>query len=85
MLGIVNANMPRVSYIKALDLYLLVSFLFVFSALFEFILVLNVTNENIVTYFKRLFRCGRKTQTKVGVFLGWQENWVHWDRWSKED
>lgn len=42
MLGIVNANMPRVSYIKALDQYLFVSFLFVLMSLLEYILVLNI-------------------------------------------
>ena len=57
MLGIVNSNMPKVSYIKALDLYLLVSFLFVFSALFEFIIVLNVTSECILRYFGKICRC----------------------------
>ena len=42
MLGIVNSNMPRVSYIKALDQYLFVSFLFVLMSLLEYILVLNI-------------------------------------------
>ena len=42
MLGVVNTNMPRVSYIKSLDLYLLVSFIFVFCALLEYMTVLNV-------------------------------------------
>lgn len=42
MLGIVNANMPRVSYVKALDLYLLVAFIFVLMSLLEYILVLNI-------------------------------------------
>ena len=41
MLGIVNVNMPKVSYIKALDLYLFVSFIFVALSLLEYILVLN--------------------------------------------
>lgn len=44
MLGVVNTNMPKVSYIKAIDLYLLVSFIFVFSSLVEYILVLNFHN-----------------------------------------
>jgi len=42
MLGIVNANMPKVSYIKAVDLYLFVAFVFVLLSLLEYILVLNV-------------------------------------------
>ena len=41
MLGVVNTNMPKVSYVKAIDLYLLVSFIFVFSSLVEYIMVLN--------------------------------------------
>ena len=41
MLGVVNNNMPKVSYIKAIDLYLLVSFIFVFASLVEYIIVLN--------------------------------------------
>lgn len=44
MLGVVNTNMPKVSYIKAIDLYLLVSFIFVFSSLVEYIIVLNFAN-----------------------------------------
>ncbi|XP_065067066.1 gamma-aminobutyric acid receptor subunit beta-2-like isoform X2 [Rhopilema esculentum] len=44
MLGVVNTNMPKVSYIKAIDLYLLVSFIFVFSSLVEYIIVLNFEN-----------------------------------------
>ena len=44
MLGVVNTNMPKVSYIKAIDLYLLVSFIFVFMSLVEYILVLNFSN-----------------------------------------
>eukprot|EP00794_Sanderia_malayensis_P006034 gene6034-6735_t len=44
MLGVVNTNMPKVSYIKAIDLFLLVSFIFVFCALVEYIMVLNLHN-----------------------------------------
>ena len=42
MLGISNSNMPKVSYIKALDLYLFVCFVFVFLSFIEYIIVLNV-------------------------------------------
>ena len=44
MLGVVNNNMPKVSYIKAIDLYLLVSFIFVFASLVEYIIVLNFSD-----------------------------------------
>eukprot|EP00112_Aurelia_sp_Birch-Aquarium-sp1_P026446 Seg939.6 transcript_id=Seg939.6/GoldUCD/mRNA.D3Y31 product="Gamma-aminobutyric acid receptor subunit beta-3" protein_id=Seg939.6/GoldUCD/D3Y31 len=44
MLGVVNTNMPKVSYIKAIDLYLLMSFIFVFASLVEYIIVLNFRN-----------------------------------------
>lgn len=39
LLGSVNSALPRVSYAKAIDWYLMVSFLFVFLVLFECILV----------------------------------------------
>lgn len=44
MLGVVNTNMPKVSYMKAIDLFLLVSFIFVFCSLVEYIFVLNFEN-----------------------------------------
>ena len=44
MLGVVNTNMPKVSYVKAIDLYLLMSFIFVFASLVEYIIVLNFRN-----------------------------------------
>lgn len=39
LLGSVNSALPRVSYAKAIDWYLIVSFLFVFLVLVECILV----------------------------------------------
>ncbi|XP_020620040.1 gamma-aminobutyric acid receptor subunit rho-1-like [Orbicella faveolata] len=42
-LGTVNNNMPRVSYMKAIDFHLFVSFGFVFATMLEYIIVLNVS------------------------------------------
>ena len=39
LLGSVNMSLPRVSYAKAIDWYLIVSFVFVFLVLFECIIV----------------------------------------------
>ena len=41
--GTVNNNMPRVSYMKAIDCHLFVSFGFVFATMLEYIIVLNVS------------------------------------------
>lgn len=43
--GSVNSNMPKVSYMKAVDYFLLTSFGFIFAALLEYILVLNSEPE----------------------------------------
>lgn len=37
----INSSMPRVSYIKAADEYLLATFLFIFAALLESVVVYN--------------------------------------------
>ena len=39
LLGSANASLPGVSYAKAIDWYLIVSFAFIFAALVEYILV----------------------------------------------
>ncbi|XP_001635156.2 gamma-aminobutyric acid receptor alpha-like isoform X2 [Nematostella vectensis] len=44
--GSVNSNMPKVSYMKAVDYFLLTSFGFIFAALLEYIMVLN-TDANL--------------------------------------
>ena len=41
--GNVNRDMPKVSYMKAVDYFLLTSFGFIFAALIEFIIVLNTS------------------------------------------
>lgn len=43
--GNVNRDMPKVSYMKAVDYFLLSSFAFIFAALIEFIVVLNINPE----------------------------------------
>ncbi|EDO25317.1 predicted protein, partial [Nematostella vectensis] len=45
LLGAINSSMPRVSYPKALDWYLMVSFTFVFFSLVECIIVYCVGVE----------------------------------------
>ena len=41
LLGSANASLPRVSYAKAIDWYLMVSFAFIFAALLECMLVFH--------------------------------------------
>ena len=53
MLGVVNSNMPKVSYVKALDFYLFISFVFVFLSLGEYIIVLNADRFPLPPYFRK--------------------------------
>ena len=41
----VNSNMPRVSYMKAIDYHLFVSFGFVFAVMLEYVILLNVKHK----------------------------------------
>jgi len=45
ILNMLNTSMPKVSYIKAVDWYLIVSFIFVFAVLMEYTLVLWLTDK----------------------------------------
>ena len=50
-----NRDMPKVSYMKAVDYFLLTSFAFIFAALIEFIIALNTNPE-----FKWFSWCRRR-------------------------
>lgn len=45
MLGSVNSNLPRVSYLKAIDYFLLMSFGFIFLTLVEYVFVLRYSRR----------------------------------------
>ena len=45
MRGSVNENMPKVSYLKAIDYFLLGSFSFIFMTLVEYVLVLKLVRK----------------------------------------
>ena len=51
-----NSNMPKVSYMKAIDYFLLTSFGFIFAALVEYIIVLNTDGEfgTFAAFMKRI-------------------------------
>lgn len=54
ILNMLNTAMPKVSYIKAVDWYLIVSFLFVFAVLIEYTLVLYLTDKEKQTRNQKL-------------------------------
>ena len=65
LLGSANASLPRVSYAKAIDWYLMVSFAFIFAALLECMLVfhfrIDTRNGNKKT--KRSNKVGNESQS----------------------
>lgn len=64
--GNVNRDMPKVSYMKAVDYFLLTSFGFIFAALMEFIIVLNTEPEfNWPTWCKRKKKMGDKEEIEM--------------------
>ena len=45
--GGANSSLPRVNYVKAVDVYLMTSFCFVLCTLIEYVLVLNCENVRV--------------------------------------
>ena len=80
LLGSLNGNLPKVSYPKALDWYLLVSFIFVFLSLIEclivFVVARNASNFKDKAIRFKVFsfprvNCGlvRQERTNKGLFF----------------
>ena len=63
LLGSLNGTMPRVSYPKALDWYLLVSFTFVFLSLIECMIVFILTLKSNKDHERH-----ERTKRKVMIF-----------------
>jgi len=61
--GSANSTLPRVNYIKAVDVYLLTSFVFVLCTLIEYVLVLNC--EHIQLRRKKKKNPGKEVEEKL--------------------
>ena len=67
MLASVNSNLPRVSYLKAIDYFLLVSFGFIFLTLVEYVFVLRYARK---MKYSGSFTPGKKMHPSL------EEEWV---------
>ena len=67
LLGSSNSTMPRVSYAKAIDWYLLGSFIFVFSTLVTDLLVYRLRSKEEQAKNKE----GKEEEKKVRIFFFW--------------
>ena len=65
LLGGINATIPKVSYPKASDWYMISSFLFIFLALLETMLVFRLTSEKPTKQTKEGFLVGRNQGNRV--------------------
>lgn len=69
--GSANSTLPRVNYIKAVDVYLLTSFVFVLCTLIEYVLVLNCEHIR----FRR--RKKKDTRQEVCIHEAWRRCSLH--------
>ncbi|EDO41538.1 predicted protein, partial [Nematostella vectensis] len=49
----INSSLPRISYLKAVDYYLIISFMFILASMVEYVLVLNVTDYKRITLSRK--------------------------------
>ncbi|XP_068711339.1 gamma-aminobutyric acid receptor subunit beta-like [Montipora foliosa] len=70
MLGSVNSNLPRVSYVKAIDYFLLMSFGFIFLTLVEYVFVLRYSRK--MKYIGR-FVPGERTHPELVERANWKD------------
>lgn len=43
----INSSLPRISYLKAIDYYLITSFFFILASMVEYCFVLNIIDKNL--------------------------------------
>ena len=77
LLGSANSSLPRVSYAKAIDWYLIVSFLFVFLVLVECILVYILRPKNQKTKKNNGGKSVDLEQGTAEVEVRTREGWVN--------